>query len=208
MEIVRDFILGGSKITVNGDCCHEIKRHLLLGSKAMTNLDSKLNSRDKGPSGQSYGFSSSHIWMWELDSKESWSLKNWCFWAVVLKTLDSPLDCKEIKSVNPKGYQFCIFIGSADTDAEAPIIWPPDAKKWLIWKDRDAGKGWKQEEETTEDGMVGWHHWLSGHEFEQALEVGNGLGSLGSCNPWGRKELDTTEQLNWTETWFGWWFSC
>ena len=122
MEIVRDFILGGSKITVNGDCCHEIKRHLLLGSKAMTNLDSKLNSRDKGPSGQSYGFSSSHIWMWELDSKESWSLKNWCFWAVVLKTLESVLDCKEIQPVHHKGDQSWIFIGRTDAEAETPIF--------------------------------------------------------------------------------------
>ena len=116
---------------------------------------------------------------------------------MVLKTLDSPLDCKEIKSVNPKGYQFCIFIGSADTDAEAPIIWPPDAKKWLIWKDRDAGKGWKQEEETTEDGMVGWHHWLGGHEFEQALGISDGQGGLECCSPWSHKESDMTEWLNW-----------
>ena len=139
--------------------------------------------------------------MWELDYKESWAPKNWCFWAVVLeKTLDNPLDYKEIKLVNFKGNQSWIFIGRTDVETEAPILWPPDAKSWLIWKDPDAGKDWRQEEKgMTEDEMVGWHHWLDGHKFEQALGVGDGQGSLAFCSPWGRKESDTTERLNWTE---------
>ena len=121
---------------------------------------------NKDPSSQNCGFSSSHIWMWELDCKESWALKNWCFWTVMLKTLKSPLDCKDIKLVNPKGNQSWIFIGRTDAEAEAPILWPPDAN-WLIRKDPDAGTGWRQEEkEMTEDEMVGWRHWLNGREFE------------------------------------------
>ena len=136
---------GGSKITADGNCSHEIKRHLLLGRKVMTNLDSILKSRhyfaNKGSSSQSYGFSNSHVWMWELDYKESWELKNWCFWTMVLeKTLESPLDFKEIQSVHPKGNQSWIFIGRTDAKAETPILWPPDGKNWLIWKESDAGK--------------------------------------------------------------------
>ena len=124
---------------------------------------------------QSYGFSSGHVWMWELDYKESWVLKNWCFWTVVLeKTLESPLDYREIKPVNPKWNQSWIFIGRTDDEAEAPILWPPDAKKSFIRKDPDAGKNWRQENRMTEDQMVGWHHRLKGHEFEQALGVGDG----------------------------------
>ena len=122
---------------------------------------------NKGPSSQSYGFSSSHVWMWELDYKENWALKNWCFWTMVLeKTLESPLDSKEIKPVNPKGNQSWIFTGR--TDAETPILWPPDAKSWLTGKDPDAGKDWRREEKgVTDDKMVGWHHQLNGREFEQ-----------------------------------------
>ena len=133
--------------------------------------------------------------MWELDHKENWTLKNWCFWTVVLeKTLESSLECKEIKPVNPKGNQSWIFTGRTDTEAEAPILWPHDVKNWLIGKDPDAGKDWGQEEKgTTEDEMLGWHHWLDGHEFEQALGDDEGQGS------WGCKESDTTEWLNWTE---------
>ena len=144
---------------------------LLLGRKVMTNLESILKSRDnfvhKGPSSQGYGFSSSHVWMWELDYKESWVLKNWCFWTVVLdKTLESPLDCKEIQPVHLKGNQSWIFTGRTDAEAEIPIFWPSDAN-WLIWKDPDSGKDWGQGEKvTTEDEMVGWHHRLNGHEFE------------------------------------------
>ena len=196
-EILFYFIFG-SKITEDGDCSHEIKRCLLLGRKAMTNLDSILKSRDRGLSSQSCGFSSSHVWMWELDSKDSWAQKNWCFWTVVLeKTLESPLDCTEIKPVNPKGNQSWIFIGR--TDDETPILWPPDAKNWLTGKDTDAGKDWRQEKGTTEDEMVRWHHWLDGHEFEQVSGVGDGQRSLACCSPWGNKESDATEQLNWTE---------
>ena len=136
--------------------------------------------------------------MWELDYKESWALKNWCFWTVVLeKTLESPLDCKKIQPVNPKGNQSWIFIGRTDAEAETPILCPSDGKNWLTGKDPDAGKDWRQEDKgTTEDEMVGWHHWLDGHEFEQAVGVGDGQGSLACCSPWGAKELDTTGKLN------------
>ena len=154
---------------------------------------------NKGLSSQSYGFSSSHVWMWKLNYKESWVLKNWCFWTVVLeKTLESPLDYKEIQLVHPKGNQFWIFIGRTDVEAESPILWPPDGKNWLTGKDPDAGKNGRQEEKrTTEDEMVGWRHRLDGHEFEQALGVDDGQGSLVCCSPWGHKKSDTTERLNW-----------
>ena len=153
---------------------------------------------DKGLSNQSYGFPSSRVWMWELDYKESWAPKNWCFWTLVLeKTCESPLSCKEIRVVNPKGNQSWIFIGR--TDAEAPILWPPDEKNWLTGKDPDAGKDWRQEKETAEDEIVGWHYQFFGHEFVQTLRVGDGQGSLACCSPWGRKESDTTEQLIGTE---------
>ena len=167
IEIVRD-LFWGSKITADGDSSHEIKRRLLFGRKAMTNLDSRHYFADKGLSSQSYGFSSSHMWMWELDYKKSWAPKNWCFWTVVLeKTLESPLDCEEIQPVHPKGNQFWILIRRTDAEAETPVLWPPDAKTWLIWKDPDAGKDWRQGEKgMTEDEMVGWHHWLNGHEFK------------------------------------------
>ena len=133
---------------------------------------------NKGPSSQSYGFSSSHVWMCELDYKESWAPKNWCFWTVVLeKTLESPWDSKEIKAVHPKGNQSWIFIRRTNAEAEAPILWPPDGKNWLIGKGPDAGKYWRKEEKgTIEDETVGWHHWLDGHEFEQAPGVGEGQG--------------------------------
>ena len=123
---------------------------------------------NKRPPSQVYGFSSSHVWMWELNYEESCALKNWCFWTVGLeKTLESPLDCKKIQPVYPKGNQSWIFIGRTDVEAETPIIWPPDAKNWLIWKDPDVGKDWRREEKgTTEDKMVGWHHQVNGHEFE------------------------------------------
>ena len=138
--------------------------------------------------------------MWELDCKEDWVPKNWCFLAVVLeKTLESPLDCK-IHPVNLKGDQSWIFIGRTDAEAEAPILWPPDVKNWLTGKDPDGGKDWRQEEKgTTEDEMVWWHHRCDGHEFEQVLGDGDGQGSLACCSPWGCKESETTEQLNWSE---------
>ena len=148
--------------------------------------------------------------MWELDHNESWVPNNSCFWTVVLeKTLESPLDCKEIQPVHPKGNQSWVFIGRTDTEAETPIVWPPDAKNWFLGKDPDAGKDWSQEEKgMTEDAMVGWHHWLDAHELQQALGVGNGQGSLVCCSPWIRKGSDTIEWLNWTELMFtAWWYS-
>ena len=139
--------------------------------------------------------------MWELDYKESWVLKNWCFWTVVLeKTLESPLDCKEIQPVHPRGNQSWMFIGRTDAEAAITIFWSPDANNWLTGKNPDAGKDWRQEEKgTIEDEMVGWHYWLNGHEFEQALGVGDGQGSLVCCSPWCREESDTTKWLNWTK---------
>ena len=140
--------------------------------------------------------STAETWMWELDQKEDWAPKNWCFQTVVLeKTLESPLDSKEIKPVNRKENQSWIFIGK--TNAEAPILWPPDAKNWLTGKDPNAGKDWRQEEKgTTEDEMVGWNHQLNGHEFEQAPGVGDEQGNLAWCSLCGHKESDTTEWLN------------
>ena len=151
----------------------------------------------KGSSSQSYGFSSSHVWMWDLDYKESWALKNWCFWTIVLeKTLESPLNWKEILPVHPKGNQSWIFIGRTDAEAEAPILWPYDVKNRLIWKDPDLGKDWRQEKKgTTEDKMVGWPHWFNWHEFEWAPGDDEGQWGLVCCSPWGRKELDMTEWL-------------
>ena len=147
---------------------------------------------------QSYRFFSSHVQMWELNHKKGCVPKNWCFWTVVLeKTLENPLDCKEIKPVNPKGNQPWIFTGGTDAEAEAPIVWPPDVKSRLIGKDSDAGKDRGQEEKrVTEDEMFGWHHWLNGHEFEQTLGDREGQGSLMCCSPWGHKESDMTLQLN------------
>ena len=139
--------------------------------------------------------------MWELDCEESWAMKNGWFWTVVLeKTLESPLDCKEIQPVHSKGDQSWVFFGRIDAKAETPILWPPHAKSWLIGKDSDAGRDWGQEEKgTIEDGMAGWHHQLDGHEFEQSPGIGDGQGSQACYSPWSCKELDTTEQLNWTE---------
>ena len=169
-------------------------RLLLLGRQAMNNLDSTLKSRDiyfasKGPSSPSFGFSSSHVWMWQSDYKENWELKNWCFWTVVLeKTLESPLDCKKIQPVHPKGNQSWVFIGRSDVEAETPIFWPPDVKNWLIWKDPDAGKDWWQEEkETTEDETVGWHHRRNGMSLSRLWELVMEQG-LECCSPWGCKE--------------------
>ena len=157
----------------------------------------KFNNR--GPSSQSYGFSSGHVCMWELDHKEGWDPKKWCFWTVVLeKTLESPLDCKEIQPVHPKGDRSWVFIGRTDAEAETPILWPPDVKNWLIGKDPMLGK--------FEGRRRGWQRmrWLdditdSMDLFEQALGVGDGQGSLACCSPWDRKESDTNEWLNWTD---------
>ena len=171
IETVTDFIFLDYKITGDFDCSHEIKRFLLLGRKAITNPDSILKSRDsasKEVHSQSYNFSSSHVQMWELDHKEGWVPKNWCFQTVVLeKKFESSLDCIEIKPVNPKGNQLWIFIGRTDTESEAPLFWPPDVMNQLIRKDPYAGKDWRQEMGVIEDEMVGWHHQLSGLEFEQ-----------------------------------------
>ena len=171
IETVTDFIFLGSKITVNSDCTHEIKRYLLLGRKNSDKHRQHIKKQghyfaNKGLSSQSYGFSRSHVWMWELDNKKCWAPENWCLWTVVLeKTLESPLYRKEMKPINHKGNQPWIFIGR--TEAEAPIVWPCDVKNWLIWKDLDAGKDWRQEEKgATEDKMIGWHLRLSGHEFQ------------------------------------------
>ena len=161
-ETMRYFILCGSEISEDGDCSHEIKRRLLLGRKAMTNLDSILKSRDitcqqRSVSSKLWFFSSSHVWMWELDYKESWALKNWCFWTEVLeKTLESPLDSKEIQPVYPKGNQSWMFIGRTDAESETTILWPPDVKNWLIAKDPGAGKDWGQEGEGDDRGWDGW----------------------------------------------------
>ena len=137
--------------------------------------------------------------MWELDYKESWVLKSWCFWTVVLKrTVESLLDCNDIQPANPKRYKSWVFIERTDAEAKTPLLWPPDAKNWVIGKDPDAGKDWRQEKKRmTEDEMVGWHHWPDEHEFEQAPGFGDGQGSLSCCSPWSHKESDTTEWLNW-----------
>ena len=195
----------GSKITADGDCSHEIKRHLLLGRKAMANLDSTVKSRDFTLL-TNVRLVKPMVFPVVMYGCESWSIKKaecqridgfelWC-----LRRLESPLDYKEIKSVNPKGNQSWIFTGRIDAKAEAPILWPLDAKNWFTGKDPDTGKDWRQEEKRmTEDQTVRWHHRPDGHEFEQALGVGNGQGSLVYYSPWGCKESDTTEQLNWTE---------
>ena len=162
---------GAPKTTADVDYSHEINRGLFLGKKVITNLDSILKSRryftNKGLSSQGYGFSSGHIWMWELECEEIWVPKNWWFWTVVLeKTLESPLDCKEVQPVHSKGDQSWVFIGRTDAEAETPRLWPPHAKSWLFGKDCDAGKDWGQEEKgMTGDEMVGGRHWLNGHEF-------------------------------------------
>ena len=154
---------------------------------------------NKGLSSQGYGFSSGHVWMWELDCEESWVPKNWYFWTVVLeKTLESPLDCKEIQPVHSKGDRSWVFFGRTDAKAETPVLWPPHAKSWLIRKDSDAGRDWGQEEKgTTEDEMAGWHHGLDGHKFEWTPGVGDGQGGLACCDSWGSKE--STQLSDWTE---------
>ena len=161
------------KITADGECSHEIKRlapwKKSYGKPRQHIKKQRHHFADKGPYNQTYGFSNSHIELWELYYKEGWVPKNWCFWTVVVleKTLESPLDWKEIKPVNPKGNQPWIFIGRTDAEASASILWPSDVKNWLIWKDSDAGNDWRQEEKgTTEDEMVGWHHQLNGYDFE------------------------------------------
>ena len=191
-ETRSDFIFLSSKITADGYCSHEIKRGLLLGRRVMTNLDSIFKSRDitlptKVRLVKAMVFPVV-IWMWELDCEESWVLKNWWFWTVVLeKILESPLDCKEIQPVPSEGDQPWIFFGGNDAEAETPVLWPPHAKRWLIGKDSDAGRDWGQEKGTTEDEMAGWHHWFDGRESGWTPGVGNGQGGLVCCDSWGRR---------------------
>ena len=186
-----------SQISVDGGFSHEIKRCSLEGKLWQTRQHIKKQRHhfaNKGLYSQSYGFSSHHEQVWKLDHKESWVLKNWHFWTLVLeKTLEKPLDCKEIKPDNPKGNQPWIFIGRTGAEAGAPILWPPEAKSQLIGKDPDAGKDWGQEEKgMTEDEMIGWHHQLNGHEFEQAPGDSEGQGSLVCCSPWHHKDSART----------------
>ena len=191
MEIVRDFLFLGSKITAFGDCSHEIKRCLPLERKAVTNLDSILKSRDITLPTK-VCIVRAMVFPVVMYGCENWTVKkaehqkNWCFWTVILEeTLESSLDCKEIQPVNPNGNQPWIFFGRTDAEIETPILWPPVAKNWLTGKDPDFGKDWRWEEKgTTEDKMVGWHHRLNGRESEQAFGVGDGQGSLVCCSPW------------------------
>ena len=171
VETVIDF-WGGSKITEDDDCSHEIKRSLLLGREVMTNLDSILKSGDITLPTKVHLVKAMVfpvvMYGCELDYKESWALKYWCFWTMVLeKTLENPLDCKEVQPVHSEGYQPWDFFGGNDAEAETPILWPPDAKSWLTGKDPDAGKDWRWgDKRMTEDEIIGWDHWLNGHEFE------------------------------------------
>ena len=202
VEVVTDFLFFGSKITADGDWSHQIRRYLLLGREAMTNLDCVLKSRlysvNKDLYSQGYGLPSSYVWLWELDRKEGRVPKNWCLGTVVLeKTPESPLDCKEIKPVNLKGNQPWIFVGRTDAEAETLVFWSLDANSWLIGKDPDAGKDWGQKEKrASEDEMAGWHHRCKGHDLGQTLGDGEGQGGLVCCRPWGHKKLDTARWLN------------
>ena len=204
VETMADFIFLGSKISADGNCSHEIKGLLLLGRKVMTNLNGILKSRDianKGLSSQGYGFSSGHVWMWEMDYKESWALKNSCFWTLVLeKTLESPLDCKEIQPVHPKGDQSWVFIGRTHGEAETPILWPPDVKSWLIWKRPWC---WGRLRAGGEGDDRGWDGWMASPTRWTWVWVNSGSwwwqGGLAWCGSWSRKESDTTERLKWTE---------
>ena len=206
VETMSDFIFGGSKITAVGDCSHEIKRHLLFGRKAMTNLDSLLKSRDITLPTK-VRLVKAMVFPVVMYGRESWTIKKaehrrtdafelWC-WRRLLRVPCTAKRYNHLK-VHLKGNQSWIFTGRSDAEAEwNSSIWPPDAKNWLIWKDPDAGKDRRLEEKgTTEDEMVGWHHRLNRHEFKQALGVGDGQGSLVCCSPWGCKESDTTEWLN------------
>ena len=202
IETVRDFVFLGSKITADGDCSHEIKRRLLLGRKSMTNLECVLKSRDITLPKKFCLFKDmvSPVVMYGCESWTEWIQlsnsmpKNWYFWTIVLeKALESPLDCKEIQPVHPKGNQSWIFLGKTDAEAETPIFRPPDAKNQLIGKDLDAGKDWRQEEKgMTEDEMVGWNHQCNGHEFEQAL----GVGAVHAVSK-SRIQLSDWTELNW-----------
>ena len=205
VETVTDFIFLGSKTTADGDCSHKIKIRLLIERKVMTNLDSVLKSRDITLPAK-VRLVKAMVFPVVMCGCESWTVKKaehrridafelWCW-----RRLESPLDCKEIQPVHPKGDQSWAFIGRTDVEVETPILWPPHVKSWLTGKDPDAGRDWGQEEKgTTEDEMAGWHHRLNGHGFVWPPGVGDGQGGLACCSPWGLKESDTTEWLNWTE---------
>ena len=214
METVRDFFLG-SKITADGDCSHEIKRHLLLGRKPMTNLDNILKSRDITLSTKVH-LVKAMVFPVVMYRCERWMVKKvecqridafelWC-WRWLLRVW------KKIQWIHPIRDQPWVFIGRTDVEAETPILWPPDMKSWLIGKDPNARNDWGWEEEgMTEDEMAGWHHWLNGHEFEWTPGFGDGQGGLACCNSWGRKELHTTElwtELNWSIQWLSWGIAC
>ena len=203
VETVADFIFLGSKITADGECSCEIKRHLLFRRTVMTNLDSILKSRDITLSTKVRLVKAMVFPVVIMDVRVGlWRKRvpnNWCFWTVVLqKTLESTLDCKEIQPVHPKGDQSWVFIGRTDVEAETPVLWPPHAKGWLTGKAPDAGRDWGQEEKgMTEDEMAGWHHWLNGHGFGWTPGVGDRQGGLLCSGSWGGKESDRTKQLNW-----------
>ena len=206
METVSDFILRGSKISAGGDCSHEIKRRFPWKERYDQSRQQIQKQRhylaNKGPSSQGYCFSSGHVWMWKLDCEESWVLKNWCFWTALLeKTLESPLDCKEIQPAHPKGDQSWVFIGRTDAEAETPILWPPREKSWLIGKDPDDGRDWRQEEK----GLTGWDGWMASLTRWTWVWVNSGswwwTGRPGVLQFMGsqRVEHDWETELNWTE---------
>ena len=208
VETVVNFIFLGPKITADGDCSHEIKT-LAPWKESYDKPRQYIKKQrhhfaDQGPYSQIYGFSSSHVGIWEMDHNEGWAPTNWCFWITVLeKTPENPLDCKEIKLINPKGNQSWIFIRRTDAEAEVPILWPLEVKSWLTRKDSDAGKDQGQKEKgATEDEMIGHHHRFNGHEFEQTLGDNEGQGSPMPCNPWGQKSW--TWLSEWTTTVIKW----
>ena len=203
METVRDFMFLGSKIIADDECRHKIKRRLLLGRKVMSNLDSIFKSRDitlpaKVRLVKAMVFPVV-IWMWELDCEESWALKNWCFWTVVLeKTLESPLDCKEIQPVPSEGDQPWDFFGRNDAEAETPVLWPPHAKSWLLGKDSDAGRDWAQEKGTPEDEIAGLHPWLDGCDLSELREL------VMDREAWHAVIHGVTKSQTWLSDWTEW----